>query len=88
MAISSMTCYQGSKIAYFLAGPVGPVVRISAIPTSHDAVPTKICQPPGFHKLRARNHLLWCTKNRARKYFVVCFSKLVLFTHSQNNIFL
>ena len=35
---------QGSKIAYFLAGPVGPVVRISAIPTSHHAVPTKICQ--------------------------------------------
>ena len=36
--------FQGSKIAYFLAGPVGPVVRISAIPTSHHAVPTKICQ--------------------------------------------
>ena len=42
--LSRNTGGQGSKIAYFLAGPVGPVVRISAIPTSHDAVPTKICQ--------------------------------------------
>ena len=32
---------QGSKIAYFLAGPVRAVVRISAIPTSHHAVPPK-----------------------------------------------